>query len=65
MHSVTPIVRSRDDEHALTMRAIIDRELASDPRLRADLLLGAELAIDARVEFFAALGEARHPKKVA
>jgi len=53
-----------DDAHALTMRAIIDRELARDPGLRGDLLAGAARAIDARVEFFEALSEPQVVQKL-
>lgn len=41
-----------DDDHALTMREIIIRELERDPRTRLDLEYGAQRAIAARVAFF-------------
>lgn len=41
-----------DDEHALTMREIIVRELDHDRRTRIDLEYGAQRAISARVAFF-------------
>jgi len=44
-----------DDEHAITMRNIIARRLAADPRSRVDLDYGAMKAISARVAFFNAL----------
>jgi pyrroloquinoline-quinone synthase len=46
-----------DDEHALTMREIILRELARDPHSRLDLEYGAARAISARVSFFEAISE--------
>jgi len=46
-----------DDEHAVTMRNIIAREIENDPRLRLDLDYGAQKAIDARVEFFLGLDQ--------
>jgi pyrroloquinoline quinone (PQQ) biosynthesis protein C len=47
-----------DDDHALTMRQIIERELVADPASRADLERGAREAIIARVAFFGAIGDA-------
>lgn len=44
-----------DDAHAVTMRRIIERELARSPQARVDLEYGAARAIAARVEFFDAL----------
>ncbi len=44
-----------DDEHAVTMRRIIMRELERDPASRVDLEYGAARAIGARVAFFNAL----------
>jgi len=41
-----------DDEHALTMREIILRELSRDPQSRVELEDGAARAIGARVSFF-------------
>jgi pyrroloquinoline quinone (PQQ) biosynthesis protein C len=46
-----------DDEHAVTMRRIIDRELERDPTSRVDLEYGAARAIAARLAFFRALTE--------
>jgi pyrroloquinoline-quinone synthase len=46
---------SCDDEHAVTMRNIIARRLAADPRSRVDLDYGAAKAIAARVAFFNAV----------
>jgi pyrroloquinoline quinone (PQQ) biosynthesis protein C len=46
-----------DDDHAVTMRRIILRELDRDPASRVDLDYGAARAIDARVRFFHALTE--------
>lgn len=40
-----------DDDHALTMKRIIEREVARDPRNRLTLLRSAEEIISARVEF--------------
>lgn len=45
-----------DDQHALTMRRIIERELADDPRRVADVRAGAERALAARAAFFDDLG---------
>jgi len=47
-----------DDEHALTMRRIIQRELERDPASRVDLDYGAAKAISARIRFLHAV-EAR------
>jgi pyrroloquinoline quinone (PQQ) biosynthesis protein C len=44
-----------DDAHAVTMRRIIERELARNPQSRVDLDYGAARAIAARTEFFDAL----------
>lgn len=44
-----------DDEHAVTMRRIIQRELERDPSSRIDLEYGASRAIEARVAFFRAV----------
>ena len=46
-----------DDEHAVTMRRIILRELERNPESRVDLEYGAARAITARVAFFRALSE--------
>jgi pyrroloquinoline-quinone synthase len=46
-----------DDEHAHTMRRIIDRELERDPQARTDLEYGASRAIAARIAFFEALDQ--------
>jgi pyrroloquinoline quinone (PQQ) biosynthesis protein C len=46
-----------DDEHAITMRRIILREIERDPSSRVDLEYGAARAIAARVAFFHALSE--------
>lgn len=46
-----------DDEHAVTMRRIIQRELARDPSSRTDLEYGAARAIDARLGFFRAVSD--------
>jgi pyrroloquinoline quinone (PQQ) biosynthesis protein C len=46
-----------DDEHAVTMRRIIVRELERDPSSLVDLEYGAVRAIGARVAFFRALSE--------
>jgi pyrroloquinoline-quinone synthase len=44
-----------DDDHAVTMRRIILRELERDPASRVDLEYGAARAIGARIAFFNAL----------
>jgi pyrroloquinoline quinone (PQQ) biosynthesis protein C len=46
-----------DDEHAITMRRIIERYLAEDPRQAMTLRRSAVRLLDARTDFFAALGE--------
>ena len=48
-----------DDAHAVTMRRIIERELARSPQGRVDLEYGAYRAIAARVAFFDAISPAR------
>lgn len=46
-----------DDEHAITMREIILRDLARDPGSILDLEYGAARAIAARVDFFDSISE--------
>jgi pyrroloquinoline quinone (PQQ) biosynthesis protein C len=46
-----------DDEHAITMRQIIYRELARDSASVLDLEYGAARAIGARISFFNAISE--------
>jgi pyrroloquinoline quinone (PQQ) biosynthesis protein C len=46
---------SCDDDHAITMRRIIMRQLKADRRLRVDLDYGAAKALAARVAFFHAI----------
>jgi pyrroloquinoline quinone (PQQ) biosynthesis protein C len=46
-----------DDEHAVTMRRIILRELERDPESRTDLEYGAARAIAARIGFFRAMSD--------
>jgi len=46
-----------DDEHAVTMREIILRELAREPRRRLDLEYGAARAITAHVSFFETISQ--------
>jgi pyrroloquinoline-quinone synthase len=48
-----------DDAHAVTMRRIIERELARDAQSRVDLEYGASRAISARIRFFDALAPAQ------
>ena len=52
-----------DDEHAVTMRKIIEVELAKDPSLIHDLNYGARKAIAARVEFFKEISENHNRNK--
>jgi len=47
-----PLHIDGDDDHALTMKAIIDRELRRNPESKSDLLKSAEECILRRVEFF-------------
>ncbi len=54
-----PLHIAGDDEHALTMKRIIDRELAVAPGKLANLRRVAEQAIEARVEFFNAITATR------
>jgi hypothetical protein len=51
---------SCDDEHAITMRAIIMRKLKADRRSRIDLDYGAAKALAARVAFFNAIDNEPH-----
>jgi len=44
-----------DDEHAATMRAIIEREVERDPTARLDMEYGAIRALSARMTFFEAI----------
>lgn len=54
-----------DDQHALTMRRIIERELARDPHRIAEVRAGAERALAARLAFFLELGrDQRAPEPV-
>jgi pyrroloquinoline quinone (PQQ) biosynthesis protein C len=46
-----------DDEHAVTMRRIILRELDRHPESRVDLEYGAARAIAARIRFFEAMSD--------
>jgi hypothetical protein len=41
-----------DDEHAKTMRKIMDREIARNPDALHDIHPGARLGIKARIRFF-------------
>jgi pyrroloquinoline quinone (PQQ) biosynthesis protein C len=54
-----------DDEHAITMRRIIQRELERDPTSRVDLEYGAARAIGARASFFGALTERTTLRRLA
>lgn len=49
-----------DDEHALTMKEIIDAEIRRDPSALPRLRKAAQRAIARRVAFFEGLTEARH-----
>ena len=54
-----------DDEHAVTMRRIILREIERDPASRVDLDYGAARAIAARISFFRALTERTTLRRLA
>jgi pyrroloquinoline quinone (PQQ) biosynthesis protein C len=54
-----------DDEHAQTMRRILEHELARDPESRTDLEYGAARAIGARVAFFRAMSERTTLRRLA
>lgn len=54
-----------DDEHAVTMRRIILREIERDPSSRVDLEYGAARAISARVSFFSAMTERTTLRRLA
>jgi pyrroloquinoline quinone (PQQ) biosynthesis protein C len=54
-----------DDEHAITMRRIIEREIQRDPWSRVDLEYGAARAIGARAAFFRALTERSTVRRLA
>jgi pyrroloquinoline quinone (PQQ) biosynthesis protein C len=54
-----------DDEHAVTMRRIIEREVERDPSSRVDLEYGAARAIGARTAFFRGLSERTTLRRLA
>jgi pyrroloquinoline-quinone synthase len=47
-----PLHIDGDDDHALTMKAIIDREVAKNPARKTGLLRAARAAIEKRRQFF-------------
>lgn len=49
-----------DDEHAMTMKRIIERELERDPSTKVDLDYGAAKALSARVRFLREIGDRAH-----
>lgn len=57
-----PLHIDGDDDHALTMKTIIDHELKKNPRVKQDLLRGAEESIRHRAAFFEAISQSVPPK---
>jgi pyrroloquinoline quinone (PQQ) biosynthesis protein C len=63
-----PLHIDGDDNHAITMKGIIDRELARSPEKLAPLQAAATKSISARIQFFEALShptEAVHAKALS
>lgn len=53
--SFFPLHIEGDDEHALTMKKIIDRELKAEPKKADDLRRAAEECLEQRIRFFDSL----------
>lgn len=60
-----PLHIEGDDDHALTMKAIIDRELARNPGALSELLVGAQECMERRTAFFEAVSRAAAKEEVS